>query len=78
MNTFLVQAPPNLEYQRISIHQESWRERFFQLIQLKKPISYDVDDTPNLARDIKAALAKSNYREAILNSNQDRHFLIAE
>ena len=78
MNTFLIDSVPKLELHSICIHQEGWRERFFQLIRDKKPISYDVDDMPNLARDIKDELGKYGYRDLILESNQDRHFLISD
>jgi hypothetical protein len=77
MNTFLVESPPSLCFQEISIHQDNWRERFLGLIREKKPISYDVDDMPNLADDITHELDKNKYRHLILKSNQDSHFLIS-
>jgi hypothetical protein len=77
VNAFLVNSPPQLEFEEVSIEQNNWRERFIQLVRQKKPITYDVCKLPTIAKDIRDELNKNGYHAQILKSDQDRYFLIS-
>jgi hypothetical protein len=76
MNIILIKSVPAVNFEEISIHMPDWQTRFLKLVQDEKPINYDVYTMPNLSTEIQNELSKRGYRELILDSDNDKHFLI--
>ena len=75
MNHITIQSVPPGDFEDISIHMPDWQARFLKLIQDRKPIKYDVYTMPNLSKEIQDELSKRGYRDFILDSDKDQHFL---
>ena len=75
MNTTIIKSVPTGDFEDISIHMSDWQARFLKLVQDGKPIKYDVYTMPNLSKEVQEELSKRDYRDLILDSDKDQHFL---
>jgi len=75
MNHIIIQSVPPGDFEDISIHMPDWQARFLKLIQDEKLIKYNVNRMPNLSKEIEDELSERGYRDLILDSDKNRHFL---
>ena len=75
MNTIIIKSVPPGDFEDISIDMPDWQARFLKLVQDEKPIKYIVYTMPNLSKEIQDELSKRGYRDLILDSYKDQHYL---
>jgi hypothetical protein len=76
MNTILVESQPPGAFEEISIEMPEWDRKFIEMINIRKPITYDVYTMPNLSNQIQTELERNCYCRYNLKGT-DRFFLIS-